>query len=69
VFFVAELPHRSLHLLGTTPNPDGDRRHCCIKAKDALAMPQRGEADPSGALGNRNNRASEGPVRRFLDGQ
>jgi hypothetical protein len=20
--------------------------HCCIKAKDALAMPQRGEADP-----------------------
>jgi hypothetical protein len=32
-------------------------------------MPQRGEADPSGALETVINRASEGLVRRFLGGQ
>lgn len=42
---------------------------CCIKAKDALAMPQRGEADPSGVLETVINRASEDLVRRFLGGQ
>lgn len=29
-------------------------RHCCIKAKGVLAVPQSGDAGPSGTLGNRN---------------
>jgi hypothetical protein len=30
------------------------RRHCCIKAKGVLAVPQSGDAGPSGTLENRN---------------
>jgi hypothetical protein len=30
------------------------RRHCCIKAKGVLAVPQSGDAGPSDTLENRN---------------
>jgi hypothetical protein len=41
-------------LRGLLNSSDVPARHCCIKAKGVLAVPQSGDAGPSDTLENRN---------------